>query len=72
MLPGPDGAPAQPIMGGPEGATPQAPMANAATPLLDEAQMFVQMGEQGLRNRLVTEAYGTKIPQRRVPEGYEK
>ena len=71
MMPGPDGM-AQPVMGGPDGTTPQGPQPNAASPILDEAQMFVQQGEQGLRQRLVTEAYGTKIPQRRVPEGTEK
>jgi len=69
MLPGPDGAPAQPMQG-PDGA-PMTGSGTAATPMLDEAQMFVQQGEQGLRQRLVTEAYGTKIPQRRVPEEYQ-
>jgi hypothetical protein len=44
----------------------------AASPVIDQAQMFAQMGEQGIRERLVTEAYGTKTPQRRVPEEYEK
>ena len=71
MMPSPDGMP-QPVMGGPEGATPKGPQPNAATPILDEAQMMTQMGEQGIRNALVTEAYGTKLPQRRIPEDYEK
>jgi hypothetical protein len=70
MLPGPDGAPPQPMQG-PEGQ-PMPGNPGAASPILDEAQMFAQMGEQGIRQRLVTEAYGTKIPQRRVPEEYEK
>jgi hypothetical protein len=70
MLPGPDGAPPQPMQG-PEGQ-PMPGNPGAASPILDEAQMFAEMGEQGIRQRLVTEAYGTKIPQRRVPEEYEK
>ena len=51
---------------------PMAGQPGAASPVLDEAQAMLQAGEQGLRNRLVTEAYGTKLPQRRVPEEYEK
>ena len=69
MMPGPDGT-ASPMQG-PEGQ-PIAGNPGAATPILDEAQMFVQSAESGLRQRLVVEAYGTKIPQRRVPEEYEK
>jgi hypothetical protein len=69
MMPGPDGMSAP--MEGPEGQ-PIPGNPGAATPLLDEAQMFVQAAEAGLRQRLVVEAYGTKIPQRRVPEEYEK
>lgn len=69
MIPGPEGAAAP--MQGPEGQ-PMAGNPGAATPLLDEAQMFVQASEGALRERLVVEAYGTKIPQRRVPEEYEK
>ena len=69
MMPGPDGTAAP--MQGPEGQ-PIAGNPGAATPILDEAQMFVQSAESGLRQRLVVEAYGTKIPQRRVPEEYEK
>jgi hypothetical protein len=45
----------------------------AQTPLLDgNVVQGLQLGEQDIRSRLVTEAYGTKIPQRRVPEEYEK
>lgn len=69
MVPGPEGS-ATPMQG-PEGQ-PMGGNPGAATPILDEAQMFVQAGEGALRQRLVTEAYGTKIPQRRVPEEYEK
>jgi hypothetical protein len=34
-------------------------------PLLDGADAVAQQGESALRNALVTEAYGTKLPQRR-------
>jgi len=71
FMPGPDGAPGQPMMN-PESGMPMAGQPNAASPVLDEAQAMVAAGEQGIRNRLVTEAYGTKLPQRRVPEEYEK
>ena len=71
MLAGPDGTPT-PVMGGPEGNTPQTPQPNAASPILDEAEQALQMGEQAVRTRLVTEAYGTQLPQRRVPQEYEK
>jgi hypothetical protein len=39
---------------------------------MDEALTAADMGEADLRNKLVTEAYGTVLPQRRVPEEYEK
>lgn len=72
MVPGPDGA-----------ATPMAPDQAAAigagggspaqTPILDGATIEgMRLGEQDIRQRLVTEAYGTKIPQKRVPQEYEK
>ena len=70
MMPGPDGAAGQPMVG-PEGQ-PMGGNENAATPIVDEASAMLAQGEAGLRNRLVTEAYGTKIPQKRVPEDYEK
>jgi hypothetical protein len=56
----------------PESGMPMAGQPNAASPVIDQAQAMVAAGEQGIRNRLVTEAYGTKLPQRRVPEEYEK
>jgi hypothetical protein len=71
FMPGPDGQPGQPMMN-PESGMPMAGQPGAASPVLDEAQAMVAAGEQGIRNRLVTEAYGTKLPQRRVPEEYEK
>lgn len=70
LVPGAEGAPGMPMQG-PEGAPIQG-QPSAETPILDEAQAFLEQGEQQVRNRLVTEAYGTKLPQRRVPEGYEK
>lgn len=71
MMPGIDGGPATPIdpmMGaggevigdgysGPEGMQAQ-----------DDASLNALTGEQGIRNMLVTRAYGTKAPQRRKPE----
>jgi hypothetical protein len=71
FMPGPDGAPGQPMMN-PESGMPMGGQAGAATPVLDEAQQMIFQGEQEVRNRLVTEAHGTKLPQRRVPEDYEK
>lgn len=41
-------------------------------PTIDEALQVADMGEADLRNKLVTEAYGTVLPQRRNPEEYEK
>jgi hypothetical protein len=41
-------------------------------PTMDEALQVADMGEADLRNKLVTEAYGTVLPQRRNPEEYEK
>jgi hypothetical protein len=32
----------------------------------------LQLGEAELRNRLVTEAYGTRLPTRNVPQDYQK
>lgn len=56
--PGPQGAP---------GAPGQEPMP-MAPPVLDPATIQAEMGEQALRVELVTKAYGTQLPQRRVPE----
>jgi hypothetical protein len=46
--------------------TPTAPV------VMDDATIAAQLGDQGVRARLVTDAYGTKLPQRRVPQDYEK
>ena len=71
MMPGPDGQAGQPIMN-PESGVPMGGQPNTATPILDDAAQMTMNAEAGLRNRLVTEAYGTQLPQRRVPEEYEK
>jgi hypothetical protein len=39
-----------------------------APPILDPATMQAEMGEQQLRVELVTKAYGTVLPKRRVPD----
>lgn len=47
--------------------------APAAGPAMDPQTLDnVTMGEAELRNRLVTQAYGTKLPQRQVPQDYQK
>lgn len=72
MVPGPDGsaAPLSPDQAAAMGAGGGSP---AQTPLLQgDVIAGLQMGENDIRNRLVTDAYGTRIPQRRVPEEYEK
>jgi len=71
MMPGPDGNAGQPIMD-PQLGVPMGGQPNTATPILDEASQMTMNGEAALRNRLVTEAYGTKLPQRRPPKEYEK
>ena len=70
------------MVAGPDGqATPAPPeqiaMAGQAspgqTPLLDPGLIEgLRAGETKIRTRLVTEAYGTQLPQRRVPQEYEK
>ena len=72
-LPGSGGAPmmeqgAAPAGGESAGTPPMQPVA----PVMDEALAAANMGEADLRNKLVTEAYGTMLPQRRVPKEYEK
>jgi len=74
MMPGPDGSSAVPlaptqlgdgdVMGdGIEG--PQTPK-KLEDPAVQEAKMIEDQAEAGIRNDLLTQAYGTKIPQRRV------
>jgi hypothetical protein len=67
-MPNPEtgGAPGAPSATGKPGAPAVLP------PTIDGALAAADMGEADLRNKLVTEAYGTVLPQRRVPEEYEK
>ncbi len=69
MATGPDGQ-AQP-------AAPEQVAMAAQSPtgaqILDPAILDnLRLGEQKVRTRLVTEAYGTRLPQRQVPQDYEK
>jgi hypothetical protein len=70
MVAGPDG---QAVPASPEQTMLAQQASPAQTPLVDPG-VIDQMrgGEQKVRNRLVTEAYGTKLPQRRVPQDYQK
>ena len=54
--------------GGGEQAAPPQPMVPALSGALDAANM----GEADIQNKLVTQAFGTMLPQRRVPDEYEK
>jgi hypothetical protein len=65
MMPGPDGS-AMPINEGPVGAD-GLPTA-APTPEMDQGAMLELVNESEIRNELVTEAFGTKLPQRRNPD----
>jgi len=56
---------------GPAGAPPAA--GAPAGPVMDPAVLDnISLGESELRNRLVTEAYGTRLPQRQIPQDYQK
>jgi hypothetical protein len=59
------GAPG-PMAGGPGAGAPAGPMIDPQT--LDT----LALGESELRIRLVTEAYGTKLPSRQIPQDYTK
>lgn len=64
---------AAPEAGGGGGSAGGAPMVPPQMPRqLDEAQGLSDLGEKELRERLVTKAYGTKLPQRRVPDDLQK
>jgi hypothetical protein len=67
-MPGELGKPSTPA----GGAGDQMAAAPTEPVIMDEATVTAQMGDQALRTKLVTDAYGTQLPQRRVPEGYEK
>lgn len=66
----PMGAPPGPGGGGASSATAVQPA--PVKPVIDQALIEANMGEADLRNKLVTEAYGTMLPQRRNPDEYEK
>lgn len=74
---------ATPDMGGPGGAGSAgggagtaggggALMAAGAPAIIDGADVMAQQGESALRTKLVTEAYGTQLPNRKVPQDYQK
>ena len=67
----PEAGPGAPSSGG-GAAGGTAPVVSAPEPTLDGALVEADMGEADLRQRLVKEAYGTILPQRRNPEEYEK
>lgn len=69
-VPSPDGKGAAPATAvkGPDGED----LLGQPAPQIDDALLQADMGEADLRTKLVTEAYGTVLPQRRVPTEYEK
>ena len=69
-VPSPDGKGSIPATGvkGPDGEE----LMGQPAPQIDDALLQADMGEADLRTKLVTEAYGTVLPQRRVPTEYEK
>jgi hypothetical protein len=66
------GGGATPGAGAAGSAAGAAPEAAPASNLDPETMGNLQLGEAQLRTRLVTEAYGTRAPQRQVPQDYEK
>ncbi|CAB4128520.1 Portal protein [uncultured Caudovirales phage] len=69
------------MQAGPDGqAQPAAPeqvamaeQASGGPQILDPAILEnLRLGEQKVQTRLVTEAYGTRLPQRQVPQDYQK
>lgn len=61
---------ASPVEANPE--TGQGIPQSTLPPVVDAASIEAQSGEQQLRVNLVTEAYGTSLPNRKVPRDYEK
>ena len=61
-----------PAGGASSGGAAGEPAPAVLPPTIDAALAAADMGEADLRNKLVTEAYGTMLPQRRNPEEYEK
>lgn len=70
MMPSPDGGAEMPAMvdGPPDAVGNQTPQPQTPQPIQDPAQLLADQGEYDLRNKLVTEAFGTKLPQRRNPD----
>jgi Phage portal protein, SPP1 Gp6-like len=64
------GEAASPVEANPE--TGQGIPQSTLPPVVDAASIEAQSGEQQLRVNLVTEAYGTSLPNRKVPQDYEK
>ena len=71
-LPGTTGADGSTTPAGAGGKTDELAPQPSKPVLLDQATLDAQMGDQAIRTRLVTDAYGTKLPQRGVPQDYEK
>jgi hypothetical protein len=70
MATGPDGQ-AQPVS--PEQAAMAQQQGGGMAPILDPAMIDeLRNGEARIRAKLLTEAYGTRLPQRQVPQDYEK
>jgi hypothetical protein len=73
IMPTPDGGELPPMQdGAPDAlgnttASPQMPQ-----PVVDMAQMMEIQGEQDIRNQLVTDAYGTRLPTRQNPTDKEQ
>ena len=60
-------------VGGGGGAAAAMPAVQPMQPVLDPQTLDnLAMGEADLRTRLVTEAYGTRLPQRKIPQDYQK
>jgi hypothetical protein len=77
MMPGPDGSamPLDPMMlgdGDVMGDGVQGPQSTAGSPANQAAMAYNAEGEAKIRETLLTEAYGTKLPQRRVVNGDKK
>lgn len=71
MMPGPDGSamPLQPVMTG-DGDVLGDGIEGPPAPDSDTSGKGIEMqGEASIREDLLTKAYGTKMPQRRVPDG---
>jgi len=69
LMPSADGAELPPMEdGAPDAMGNTTPSPQQPQPTVDMAQMLEIQGEEELRNQLVTDAFGTKLPQRRNPD----